>query len=340
MSRETKADCTASVSARSHAPVFILGCPRSGTTLLYHMLLSAGGFAVYRAETQIFNTLEPAYGNLSHLGNRRRLMKAWLGSKLFQVSGLDAQEIEARVLAECNDGGDFLRIVMGVIARKQNVSRWADCTPDHLLYLERIKKTIPEALIIHIIRDGRDAALSMNQQGWIRPLPGHAGEGLIASSLYWEWIVNRGRRDGRKLGADYCEVRFEELIKDPRAVLAGLSVFIGQGLDYDQILKVGIGSVREPNSSFGSASSSDASFDPVARWKELPEEQLAKIEASIGGTLQELGYTLAAPRPVPSELSRLLRARNRYRRYFDFKLWMKTKTPAGKWFVKKDLSWL
>ena len=48
--------------ARSKAPVFVLGCPRSGTTLLYHMLLSAGNFAVYRAESQVFNLLEPRFG--------------------------------------------------------------------------------------------------------------------------------------------------------------------------------------------------------------------------------------------------------------------------------------
>lgn len=328
-------------SARSKAPVFVLGCPRSGTTLLYHMLLSAGGFAVYRAETHVFNMLEPAYGNLSHTGNKKRLMKAWIGSKLFRVSGLEAAEIEAKVLTErCNNGGDFLRIVMGEVARKQNVDRWSDCTPDHLLYLRRIKETIPEALIVHIIRDGRDVALSMDKQGWIRPLRWHGGDGLIASSLYWEWIVNRGRRIGQRLGADYCEVRFEELTKDPRAVLRQLSPFIEQTLDYDRILEVGIGSVREPNSSFGGLASGDG-FNPAGRWRQaLSERDLIRIEAVTGGTLRELGYELATAGPPPSERSRLLRMRRRSRRYFDFKLWMKARTPAGRWFVTKDLSWL
>ncbi len=50
---------------RSLAPVFVLGCGRSGTTLLYHMLLSAGNFAVYRVESNIINLLEPRFGDLS-----------------------------------------------------------------------------------------------------------------------------------------------------------------------------------------------------------------------------------------------------------------------------------
>jgi len=339
-SAKTQERFPASVSGRSNAPVFVLGSPRSGTTLLYHMLLSSGGFAVYRSETHVFNLLETAYGDLGKASNKRKLMKAWLGSKLFQVSGLDARKIEARVIAECTNGGEFLRLVMGQVALNQNVKRWADCTPDHLLYLQRIKETIPEALIIHIIRDGRDVALSMEKQGWIRPLPGQADQRLAASALYWEWIVNRGRKIGKTLRADYCEVHFEDLMREPRSVLARLSSFIEHDLNYDRIHEVGIGSVLEPNSSFETGSSGE-DFNPVARWKQaLQQQDLIRLESLIGGTLRELGYPVGAAQPSKPELARLLKMRARYRKYFDFKFWLKTRTPIGKWFVTKDLSWL
>src|SRR6266853_585175 len=157
---KTSVSTEAATTSRKRAPVFVLGCGRSGTTLLYHMLLSAGGFAVYRAESNAINLLEPRFRNLRTKRNKERLMEAWLASKLFERSGLDKEAIKGKVIAECQNGGDFLRIIMGAMARNQNVERWADCTPEHLLYLERIKETIPEALIIHIIRDGRDVALS------------------------------------------------------------------------------------------------------------------------------------------------------------------------------------
>src|SRR5580693_4761714 len=129
---------------KANRPVFILGSPRSGTTLLYHMILSAGNFAVYRTESNVFNLLAPRFGNLSVRRNREALMKVWLGSKLFTRSGLEANDIEHKVLEDCRSGGDFLRIVMGEIARKQGVERWADCTPEHLLFLSEIKREIPE----------------------------------------------------------------------------------------------------------------------------------------------------------------------------------------------------
>ncbi len=86
---------SASESAlRSKSPVFVLGCPRSGTTLLYHMLLSAGNFALYRAESQVFNLLEPRFGDLREEHNKRNLLNAWTRSTLFTKTGLDAGEIE------------------------------------------------------------------------------------------------------------------------------------------------------------------------------------------------------------------------------------------------------
>src|SRR5579859_4420027 len=150
------------MSQRSKAPVFVLGCPRSGTTLLYYMLLSSGNFAVYREESHVFNMIVPKFGNLASRKSREKLMKRWLKSMLFEKTGLDARAIEKKILEECHSGGDFLRIVMEETARRQNVERWADTTPEHLLYIPTIKKAFPEALIIHSIRDGRDVALSMD----------------------------------------------------------------------------------------------------------------------------------------------------------------------------------
>src|SRR5258708_38440027 len=104
---------------RRHAPVFVLGSPRSGTTLLYDMLLSAGGFAVYLAESNVFNLLMPRFGNLRSRSNRDQLMEAWLNSRLFLASGLDRNHIRNRVLEECRNGGHFLRNAVGEIRRRQ-----------------------------------------------------------------------------------------------------------------------------------------------------------------------------------------------------------------------------
>jgi glycosyltransferase involved in cell wall biosynthesis len=329
----------AGARARSKAPVFVLGCPRSGTTLLYHMLLSAGNFVVYRAESQVFNLLEPRFGDLRVLHNRRKLLAAWENSNLFTKTGLEASEVEKEVMANCENAGDFLRIVMELMARKQAVERWAESTPDHLLALPRIKQTIPDALVIHIIRDGRDVALSLEKQHWIRPFPWDHGKELLTAALYWEWIVNRGRTLGRALGDDYMEVRYEDLVANPNSTLAEVGQFIDQDLDYEQIQRVGIGSVSRPNSSF-EGDKKAAGFHPVERWKKsLTRQQLGQVEGLIGQRLEELGYAGEAAQHSEEAPADLKRMRKMYHAYFDAKLALKTKTPLGR-LVGGDLQFL
>jgi len=325
--------------SQSKRPVFVLGSPRSGTTLLYHMILSAGNFAVYRTESNVFNLLGPRFGDLSVRRNREALMKVWLGSKLFTRSGLDARTIEKKVLEECRNTGDFLRIVMQEIANKQGVERWADCTPDHLLYLREIRKEMPEALVIHILRDGRDVALSLDKQRWIRPFPWDKSKSVLVSGLYWQWIVNRGREYGRTLGADYTEIHFEDLIQNPRPVLSQLGQFIDHDLDYERIRKVGIGSVSDPNTSF-QPESGGQDFNPVERWrKSLSANQLAACENLVGETLVSLGYKLGSTSMARHQLGdKAMRAA--YESLYDAKLWLKQRTVLGKLLISDDLSWL
>jgi hypothetical protein len=349
---EISTESAARVDARSKAPVFVLGCPRSGTTLLYHMLLSSGNFAVYRAESQVFNLLEPRFGGLGQAANRRRLLAAWHDTELFRRTGLDWNDISQEVMANCRNGGDFLRIVMEAMARQQGVERWADCTPEHLLHLDRIKRTIPDALIIHIIRDGRDVALSLEKQAWIRPFAWDRPKTLEVAAVYWDWIVRKGCKDGRTLGGDYVEVRFEDLVLDPRKVLGSLSAFIGQELDYDTIERAGIGAVSQPNSSFREEMS-QGEFGPVGRWKAiLSAVQLERLEGLVGDTLLELGYALhgdpedrsllrgpSSRRSFSSRSSRgsLRRMRVLYQFYFDTKLRLKKRMTFGKMLVSREM---
>ena len=302
------------------------------------MLLSAGNFAVYRAESQVFNILEPRFGDLSNSRNLRAMLSSWYESPLFQKTGLRREDVDAIVTNECRNGGDFLRIYMDAMARQQQVGRWADCTPEHLLYLKRIKQTIPGALIIHVLRDGRDVSLSLEKQGWIRPFRWHDEAGLAVAAMYWDWIVRRGRSQGLKLGADYLEVQYENLVQDPAAALEQIGAFVAQRLDYDRIQKVAIGSVTRPNTSFASDLKGQE-FQPVARWKSgMSEEQQAVVQTLVGDTLEELGYQ-TQNQLVPPDPHKLQRMRSLYQSYFSTKFLLKSKTALGRTLVTRDLSW-
>jgi hypothetical protein len=312
-------------------PVFIVGCPRSGTSYLYHLLLSAGGFAEFHTQMNVYDVLEPIYGDLSSSASKQHMMKDWLTSKAFRVSGLQANEIEEKVMAECHSAGDFLRIVMDDVARSQEVDCWVDSTPTNVPHMLRIKRDFPAARFIHIIRDPRDVALSLDKKGWSRPLPWDKRNSLLAAAVYWEWIVGKARRNGERLGGDYVETHYEDLVQTPAIELAKIGLFLGCDLDYERIRARSVGSIKNPLTSF-KEDLHQGTFSPVGRWKDkFPAQQLAQFEALIGDYMQELGY-----KPSSSALAGSLSTKTRrgiYEVFYGFKQWAKVNTPLTRMLV-------
>ncbi len=104
-----------------------MGCHRSGTNLLYDMLLSSGGFAIYRGYLPIYKMLVPRFGSMRSRANREKILEVWLRSKGFRRTGLDAGRLSAPLVNDCRSAGDFIRIVMDAVAQKQQAQRWR-CT--------------------------------------------------------------------------------------------------------------------------------------------------------------------------------------------------------------------
>jgi hypothetical protein len=99
-------------------------------------------------------------------------------------------------------------------------SRWGDKTPLYCLHLNTIRRALPEARFIHIIRDGRDAALSLRRM-WFSP-----GSEIETQATYWRKFVLAARQAG--LGRpDYMEVHYEDLILNTRATLEQICAHSG-----------------------------------------------------------------------------------------------------------------
>jgi Sulfotransferase family len=320
-------------SDRKRSPVFVMGCHRSGTNLIYDMLLSAGGFPIYRGSLPVFETLIPKFGSLADRGNREKLLRTWVKSKGFRRTGLDADLLTSRILNDCRNGGDFIRIVLDAVAEHQGVQRWALYDPDNVLHIERLKASLPNALFLHIIRDGRDIALSLKKMDGFSPLPWDRAEtkSLVATALYWEWMVRNGREHGRQFPADYIEIHYEDLITQPRETLEHLSRFLDHDLDYDRIKSAGLGRLSETNSSFREEATGTEKISPLGRWRErLSRADVAAIEAAVGKCLEETGYALSLPEAERTPGIREWANRALYRNFLNTKMWLKLNTPAGR----------
>ena len=206
-----------------------------------------------------------------------------------------------------------------------------------MLYLPLIKKLIPDALVVHIIRDGRDVTASLHRIGWIRPLPWDRTRAFVVPAIYWRWVVSKGRRYGRALGADYMEVHYEDLVQSPRDTLACIGKFIAHDLDYDRIQQVALGSVHNPNSSFrGDGKETEA--NTIGRWKRIfTAPQVRDVEVSIGDLLVETGYALETSAAERCSSWPLRFMNFLYPLYFDFKIWLKSHTPLARIADKKRM---
>jgi hypothetical protein len=294
------------------------------------MLLSAGGFAYYRSETHVFNSLWPRFGDLQHEANRKALLNVWLKSPMHIRSGLDEAEARRAVAQGYTNGGEFLRLVMDAMTAKQRAQRWAETTPAHVLHMAEIHRTIPNALFIHVIRDGRDVAVSLQKQGWVAPMPWDRARQALGAGAFWRWIVKSGRNAARHVDkAAYLEVRFEDLMAEPQKTLDRVGEFIAQPLDHAEILRNGVGSVREPNTSFPGAKGFSN------RWQtELTPALARRLEAMLGPMLDELGYHRAFGDSATTRWQAQMHA-TPYLLKFATRQWLKSHTPLAR---RADLS--
>ena len=314
------------------SPVFIVGCPRSGTTLLYSMLAAAGGFAMYRKETYFFDLIA-RFPDLRRSDIRRRFADQFLAGYLGKVPGFAVAPFVEKALDQCTTSREFLPLLMNGITRAQHMDRWMEATPVHVLHMTEIKRTVPDAVFVHVIRDGRDCAVSSSRQHWIPTLPWDRERRVGVAALFWEWMVRSGRAYGIAHPADCFEVRFEDLIADPSATLQQLGRFIDHDLDYDRIRRNPVHALACPNTSFRDERGR-SDFNPVGRWKnKCSPGDLELCEMLIGRYLGELGYPLATPRGRSDRQLRARLMRASYLRYFATRHRLKARSALGRFMT-------
>jgi hypothetical protein len=182
--------------------------------------------------------------------------------------------------------------------------RWGDKTPAYVTSIGQIAELFPDAQFVHVIRDGREVAVSLAERAW-------GTRGAISGSLLWRRSVRAGRRAGRLLKPDaYLEVRLEDLIQDPEGELRRVCAFLGeeflsQMLDY--------GSREETWAIVHSPDHPHITKPPTVGLRDwragLSRRQQRGVEAGCGRLLVELGYT--PPRIRASGVASVLAVRFR-----------------------------
>jgi hypothetical protein len=236
--------------------IVVLGAARSGTTWLHRMITAHPDVAgTATGETWLFPDIAPIWTALSGRVERTRV-----------VSALRA--FCDRLLAAMRD-----RAAPGA-------AYVCEKTPASLWRLPMLAELYPDAKYVHIVRDGRDAALSMTRTGEGR-------DDLAAAAEAWVAAVTEVRR-GARLLPDFREVRYEDLLADPVAVVDDLWSAFG--------LEVSDDARRAAHERADERITPLPAEGPVGteKWRSLPPTDQEVLNRVAGPLVRDLGYRVSA----------------------------------------------
>ena len=279
-------------------PIFVSGCPRSGTTLLQVMLHAHRRIAIPPEDRELLEIYHGRhrYGDLRKPANHRRLAQRLAQVRRFRLS---AEAITDAVLAAPPTLGSALGAVRQAYANRFEKPRWGDKRPVFLLEYDVILRLFPDAQLIHIIRDGRACVASLKRMPWWRT-------GTVGAMARWVESIEAGERLRRQLRADqYCEVRYEDLVADPRAVAEQLCTFLGEDFDEAMLSHESVAAVAVPRHKRNQRQTLAPKNDrAIKTWQQdLTPREIALFERVAGRQLAAHGYALTSPTVAPSAAS-------------------------------------
>lgn len=296
------------VTARSPF-VFVVGCPRSGTTLLQRMLDNHPDLAV--ANDSHFIPLAVRDVPVGVDPPLTAELVEWVRTyrRFYRLGLTDEQVDEAATCATTYAG--FVGALYSTYARVRGKRLGGEKTPDYVKRLPRLHGLFPGARYIHIIRDGRDVALSALEWATEGKGPGKLAlwddEPVAVCALWWSSMVVLGRRDGAALGpAVYREVGYERLVDDPKSQLAELAAFLDVP-DSPSMANFHEGRTR-PATGRSAKSAWLPATSGLRSWQSaMPPRELSLFEALAGDLLAEVGYELSGI-PASAEVAKVARA--------------------------------
>jgi hypothetical protein len=285
---------------------FIVGVGRSGTTMLRLMLDAHPQLAIPPETHFVPDLIEAIDGGAAP----ERAVEVMQSVRQWGDLHIEPEEVLERFRAlDRFEAGPALRSFYAIYAERQDKPRWGEKTPAYVRNMRQIERALPEARFIHVIRDGRDVALSR----WKRTLG--EGEQAPASQVAagWQRRIRRAQKQGKRLN-HYLELRYEDLVTDTEPNLRRIADFIE--LDWDPVilryyeragermaemardLPAADGKPTRPGDERMQAHAmTQKPPDPSAmyRWKErMSPEDVAAFDAEAGELLTDLGYEVTS----------------------------------------------
>ena len=251
-------------------------------------------------ESHFYNTFYPwldYYGNLQLPANRQRLVEDILATEVIKSweSSLNSQQILAGI--KNNDFDGIVESIMSHWTQAQGKQRWGEKTPQHLFYWREIIQAFPNMQVIHIVRDGRDVALSWKKA---RFGPKHVYQ------LAKKWVHYLENIEQLKANLNpnaFLEVKYEELLLNPEQTIQEICDFLGEEFTPEMLCFYTNGKSYPTDQINQKNLSRPLMSNNIGKWrKKMTNRQLRIFEAIAGTTLERYGYQRSLSRPRISSL--------------------------------------
>jgi len=204
--------------------VFLVGCPRSGTTLLQSMLMASTGIESF-PESHLFDT---SFGT----GKRALLCRVFRGAYLWFHLGGWIKTLRAHGFSPppLRPSWSRRRMIRRAVASLDAMTLsagkhvWVEKTPGHLHHIDRIQSLVAHPRFIHIVRDGRATVASLHVAALEQPQAWRWARSVEACVQRWNRCIAISARYADEPG--HHVVRYRDLVDDPEAVLAELCDFL------------------------------------------------------------------------------------------------------------------
>lgn len=263
------------IGAKTDQPVFIVGCSRSGTTLL-SVILDRHSEVAITPETAFYDEIAPKLPPAN--GSLESVLAAW---RRLPELGLSVDA----VISRCGlspSARQLLKALLALYAEARSKQRCGEKTPQHLNHVPRIMKEFPESRVLCLIRDGRHVALSLRQMPWWQ-------DGLAGAVELWLKAIEFSDAFTDQYPLNFKTVRYEQLVARPEVMMSEVMEFVGLEFEHAQLKATPSDVVLARSLAW--KGKAVGSVEEGKNWQSIASpEEIAYLRRTLTPTLGRLGY--------------------------------------------------
>jgi len=313
-------------------PIFIVGTPRSGTTLLRLILDSHPEIAITPESSFLFSTLSLWDGLYPCLTDKRSIEKFIKDlKKLPQVRNWLLDTCTADMLQKdkkINNLSSFIDAIFSNYAHSKGKKRWGDKTPKNLYAIDEIIKMFHFAKIVIVIRDCRDVAMSLNKAEFSKI-------SYISAAKRWQRDANMTKKIIQKYDKQIYLLKYENLLENPNKTIISVLKFLDLPNDPDIMERY----VRHEDDVVHTKSTlyrQPLNKNNIYKWKKyMSKRDIIDCEAIAKESMEYFGYEISTKNPTISPVKVFLYRVKDYFQLINNSKNMENYYVYGRLFIKR-----